>query len=104
MNVARSMIVDRRFDACGFDFGVQGADNIAVEVKGLKRKRGEILFTDREWNEARVRRDNYLLVVVGNLDDVPIVRTIGNPAATLDPSCSYYTSIAVTWRASVGVV
>ncbi len=76
---------------------------MAVEVKGLKQKRGDILFTDREWTEAKARREDYLLVVVGNLEDVPLVRTIYDPAAILHTSCKHHTSIAVTWRARVGV-
>ncbi len=103
IRVARAMIVDCRFEACGFDFGVRGRNRMAVEVKGLKQKRGDILFTDREWTEAKARREDYLLVVVGNLEDVPLVRTIYDPSAILRTSCNYHTSIAVTWRARVGV-
>ena len=51
---------------------------MAVEVKGLKQKRGDILFTDREWTEAKTRREDYLLVVVGNLEDVPLIRPFGH--------------------------
>lgn len=48
-------LIDRRNAECGYDFGISGSDELAIEVKGLKRERGEILVTDREWSEARAR-------------------------------------------------
>jgi hypothetical protein len=102
VDVARALLVDRRLDACGFDFGVSDRE-LAIEVKGLKLLRGDILFTDREWSEATGRRDQYVLVVVGNLISKPKVRAIWNPASVLHASCTYRTSIAATWRANVAV-
>jgi len=103
INVTRSMIEDNRLAACGFDFGVRGRDRMAVEVKGLKQMRGDILFTDREWTEALARRQDYWLVVVGNLEATPRVRTICDPSAHLRTSCRYQTSITATWRANVAI-
>ena len=99
----RSMVEDYRLAACGFDFGVRGTERLAVEVKGLKEKRGDILFTDREWVEAQTRKQDYWLVIVGNLQATPLVRLITDPAAVIDASCRLQTSVAATWRASVTV-
>lgn len=103
INVVRSSIQDHRNAACGFDFGIRGRERVAVEVKGIKASRGDVLFTDREWTEATSRRDDYWLVVVGNIETSPVARAIRDPVATLDATCRYQTSIAASWRANVAV-
>jgi hypothetical protein len=74
VDVQNADILDHRALARGYDFGVKDKPHIAVEVKGLKQKRGRIAFTDREWNEALARRVNFWLVIVGNLEAKPIAR------------------------------
>ena len=96
-------LLDHRELFRGYDFAVQDNAEIAIEVKGLKRSRGEILFTDREWTEAKVRRWNYWLVIVGNLELTPNARLIADPVASLDAKCKYQTTIAASWRAIVAV-
>jgi hypothetical protein len=59
--------LDRRQSACGYDFGVVRLPDVGIEIKGLKHNAGEVLFTDREWDEASIRLENYWLVVIGNL-------------------------------------
>lgn len=67
IEVATEEIVDLRNSACGFDFGVQHRPDWAIEVKGIKEKKGSLQFTDREWSEAKMRKANYWVVIVGNL-------------------------------------
>ncbi len=102
-NVAPSLLLDHRTLACGYDFGVLQRERIAIEVKGLKQKRGGIAFTDREWSEAKVRRADFWLVVVGNIESDPIARLIPDPTAALKAECKYQTTIAASWRANVAV-
>lgn len=102
-NVAASRLLDHRELARGYDFGVRQRDAIAIEVKGLKQTRGGILFTDREWSEAKVRRANYWLVVVGSVDANPIAKLIADPAAALAAECRFQTTVAASWRANVAV-
>ncbi len=66
-----TMLLDCREQACGFDFGVMDQAALAIEVKGMKTVRGQILFTDREWNQANHRQLDYWLVVVGSLGKDP---------------------------------
>jgi len=94
-------ILDFRQAARGFDFGVKGRDEKAIEVKGLKERRGDIQFTDREWSEAKYRGSNYLLVVVGNLVAEPLVQVVSNPHAVLDARCSYQKSVCAVWRSTI---
>lgn len=96
-------VVDCRQQACGFDFGVRGEPRLAFEVKGLKPLRGGIQFTDREWREAKSRRGNYRLVVVGNLAAEPVARVFTDPYAGLEASCTWQTSVAAVWRSVVSV-
>ena len=94
-------ILDCRQLACGFDFGVQGKPDLAIEVKGMKQTKGDILFTDREWLEAKIRQDNYWVVVVGNLMAEPTARIIKNPYSQLTVRSTYRQSIAVEWHSTV---
>ena len=103
VQVARAGILDMRQNACGFDFGVQESRDIAIEVKGIKQYSGDIQFTDREWSEAKIRRENYWVVVVGNLEAVPAPRVIRDPHAVLSVTSRFRRSIAVEWRSRVVV-
>lgn len=104
VGIETSHVLDYRQAARGFDFGVQGKPELAIEVKGIKQKRGDIQFTDREWTEARYRGENYLLAVVGNLAAEPVARIIPNPYTAIFAACSYRTSIAAVWRSTVSVI
>jgi hypothetical protein len=103
VRVLPSLLLDHRTLARGYDFGVQGREEVAIEVKGLKQRRGGIAFTDREWTEAKARRDNFWLVVVGNLEVEPIAKVIHDPVATLQASCTHQATITASWRATVAV-
>lgn len=96
-------ILDCRQLACGYDFGVQERPEWAIEVKGMKQPKGEILFTDREWLEAKIRQDNYWVVVVGNLIAEPMARVIKNPHSQLTVRSTYRQSIAVQWHSTVHI-
>lgn len=102
-DVARPDVLDLRQSALGFDFGVEGRPERAIEVKGLKPMSGGIQFTDREWSEAKHRRENYWLVVVGNLAAEPVARVVRDPHAVLQASCVYQRSVSAVWRSTVSV-
>ncbi|MEK6701804.1 MAG: DUF3883 domain-containing protein [Planctomycetota bacterium] len=102
-NVHASLILDHRNLARGYDFGIQKRADIAIEVKGIKKMRGGVMFTDREWSEATARRQDYWLIVVGNLEANPIARLIPDPTTELSAKCQYQTTIAASWRATVAV-
>jgi hypothetical protein len=101
--ILANSLLDHRELFRGYDFGVQDRAAIAIEVKGIKQLRGGVLFTDREWTEATTRRQDYWLVVVGNVESNPIARLISDPTAALQAKCQYQTTIAASWRATVAV-
>jgi hypothetical protein len=99
--VLRRDLIDRRLDACGFDFGVNGQPHLAIEVKGIKGQRGDILFTDHEWQQANRRQADYWLVVVGCLENEPCGNLFRNPADTLRVTCNIRTTTAIAWQSKV---
>jgi hypothetical protein len=101
--VLAATLLDHRELFRGYDFGVQDRPGIAIEVKGLKQMHGGIAFTDREWTEAKARRQDYWLVVVGDVETNPVARLITDPTASLQAKCQYQTVISVSWRATVSV-
>lgn len=103
LSIPRERIVDLRDHARGYDFGDAENASTAVEVKGLSGPRGQILFTDREWKEAARRAEDYWLVVVGNLDAIPLARAFRNPSDVLEAACVFRRSVTASWRFTVAV-
>jgi hypothetical protein len=103
IGVEQVEVIDRRQSGCGFDFTVSDQPEMAIEVKGIKAVTGDILFTDREWTEARSRRENYWLVIVGNLDATPSGKVVCDPYCVLPAHCSYQVTVAARWRSWVSV-
>ncbi|HAU36469.1 MAG TPA: hypothetical protein DCX07_01970 [Phycisphaerales bacterium] len=97
-------LLDRRQDACGFDFGRRQDDHLAIEVKGLKALSGQILFTDHEWQQANRRQDKYWLVVIGGIAEMPRPRLVRNPATTIEAVSTFRHSTVVSWRARISIV
>jgi hypothetical protein len=103
IGIPRSEIVDRRDSALGFDFAVAGISERAIEVKGLRSDSGAIQFTDREWSEAKVRRSEYWLVVVGHVVAEPKFRLWKDPHSILSVQCRYQQSVAAVWTSRVAM-
>jgi hypothetical protein len=76
---------------------------LCIEIKGLKRTKGEVLFTDREWSEAKLRRENYSLVVIGNMDATPRGKLVEDPYQNLNATCSYQITVAARWKVKMAV-
>lgn len=103
VDVRASDLIDCRNNACGFDFGVRGSPAPVFEIKGLKGRDGDVLFTDREWTEANSRRVEYWLVVIANLEHEPRTLVVRDPASSLSVKCQYQTSVVASWRSTVSV-
>ena len=101
--IAHANLVDCRLEACGFDFGISTQPRLGIEVKGIKRHRGQILFTDHEWQQANRRQDDYWLVIVGCLESDPSGKLVKNPAQNIEVACSIRNTTAVSWQATISV-
>ena len=98
VSLSRDELVDARLLASGYDFGVLSDPDRVFEVKGLKGPSGNLLFTDREWSEARTRNQAYCLVVIANLAETPVARLVANPRRALTAHSECRTTVAVSWR------
>lgn len=104
IQVQESAVLDMRQMACGYDFGVVHKPGWAIEIKGLKAAKGGIQFTDREWREAKIRRENYWLIVIGTLETQPTPRIIRDPHAVLPISSTFRQSLTVEWHSQISVL
>ncbi len=102
--IAPTNLIDSRHLAQGFDFAVRNLGSIAIEVKGLKTSRGEVLFTDLEWRQAAARTTDYWLVVIGQLNSRPKPLLLKDPQRSIKARSDIRTSTSVSWKATVAVV
>lgn len=78
-------IKDARLYGDGYDFQINFNTNfLLVEVKGVRRKSGSLRFTENEFNKARKYKSDYVLSIILNLNEVPIIKTIINPVKELE--------------------
>lgn len=103
INVSNDHLIDLRQAGCGYDFGVQHRLEWAIEVKGLSDTKGNVQFTDREWSEAKLRRENYWIIIVANLPTRPIPKVIRDPYKLLQVRSRYRHTFVVEWHSFVSV-
>lgn len=97
----KGKLIDCRDLGCGYDFKVQDGDKYYfVEVKGLTKEDGGVLFTNKEWQMAQKYKDKYYLALVKNLFTAPVITLIQDPCSKLKPTKNIYTTLQVSW--SVG--
>jgi hypothetical protein len=103
IDVSADRLVDRRLSGCGYDFEIQDLPARALEIKGLKGNSGSVLFTEREWTEARARKEDYWVVVIGNLQGSPIHAIFPDPHVSLAAQSRFRQSLVLSWHASVRI-
>ena len=68
----------------GYDFQIQiETQYFLVDVKGVRKARGAFRMTDKEYFRADEYKNDYGLVIVSNLEDLPKMTTIFNPLAEI---------------------
>lgn len=78
------VLEDARLLGDGFDFQIQiGARFLLAEIKGIRLSRGGVRLTENEYRKAKEYKDDYGLVVVSNLANVPKMTAVFNPLASL---------------------
>lgn len=78
------LLEDARLFGDGYDFQIQvGQRFFLAEVKGVRSSYGSIRLTDKEHSCAVENKENYSLVVVSSLDDVPKMTPVINPVKNL---------------------
>jgi hypothetical protein len=75
---------DARIFGDGYDFQIEVQKHFFLaEIKGVRTNYGSIRMTQNEFEKAKEYTDDYALVVVSNLHDVPIMSTIFNPTENI---------------------
>lgn len=79
------IIEDARLWGDGYDFQIQ-CNNIYLlaEVKGIRTNKGSIRMTQNEYKKALEYSNDYILIVVSNLQNTPKLSYIENPSQTLE--------------------
>jgi hypothetical protein len=90
---------------CGYDFrlrSVASAEFLAVEVKGLKQRKGNLSLTPKEYEIATVMKDRFFLFVVKNFEESPFHEIFQDPlSGTLLFRRNEKVVIQVSWLTSV---
>ena len=68
----------------GYDFQVNVNENsFLAEVKGVRARKGKFRLTENEYFKAKEYGNDYIVILVLNLDNIPTFLTIDNPIKNL---------------------
>lgn len=74
------ILEDARIFGDGYDFQIEIQKHFFLaEIKGVRTDYGSIRMTQNEFNKAKEYNNDYALVVVSNLRDIPKMSVIFNP-------------------------
>ena len=94
-------LLDTRDLGCGYDFEItSGATRHFVEVKGIASITGGILFTNKEWEKAKLEREKYIVCLVSNINESPEISFINDPFSKLNPRKNIIQTVQVQWSVS----
>lgn len=90
---------DARTLGDGYDFQIEIQNHFyLVEIKGVRSFCGSIRMTQNEFHKAKDYKDDYALVVVSNLDEIPKMRAIFHPTDVLDFTPNKIVSTQTTYH------
>lgn len=75
---------DARLFGDGYDFQIQVAEKYYLaEVKGVRASSGSIRLTENEFDKANEYKNDYGLIIVSNLSNLPKMTAVFNPIENL---------------------
>jgi len=75
---------DARLFGDGYDFQINvNESSYLAEIKGIREKKGRFRLTEKEYNMALEYKNNYVISLVLNLNDLPTFLSIENPVKNL---------------------
>lgn len=78
------ILEDARLFGDGYDFQISVNDSLFLaEIKGIREKKGKFRLTENEYNKALEYKDDYIVTLVLNMNDIPTFLTIENPIKNL---------------------
>jgi hypothetical protein len=104
--LANATLDDARLFGDGYDFQLMIENKyILAEIKGIRNDKGSIRMTSNEYKKAQKYKNDYALVVVSNLEEIPKMTSIFDPLAeivfkefTQNQKQIYYQSAIDIWR------
>ena len=101
---AEADIADARLFGDGYDFQLSLLTQYYLaEVKGLRKNTGNIRMTQKEYQKASEYSEDYVLVVVSNLDDIPKMTTIFNPVHEIAFEKQTISTEQIVYRSSIQI-
>jgi hypothetical protein len=95
----KGILEDARIFGDGYDFQIQVAEKyLLAEIKGIRSSFGSIRLTKNEFIKAGKYKDDYGLVVVSNLDDIPKMTALFNPINNITLTKQVVTHSQVTYH------
>ncbi len=96
---SNGVLDDARLYGDGYDFQVQVSEKyFLVEIKGVRGLLGKIRLTENEFLKASEYQDEYSLVVVSNLIQLPKMTVVFNPLANLELTKQVVTQKQTTYH------
>jgi hypothetical protein len=84
-NFNGGILEDARLYGDGYDFQITINNNsYLTEIKGIRKKKGVFRLTEKEYQKALEYKNDYIVTLVLNLNDLPTFLTIENPANNLE--------------------
>ena len=78
------ILEDARLYGDGYDFQINVNENsYLAEVKGIREKKGRFRLTEKEFLMASEYKNDYIVTLVLNMNDLPTFLTIENPINNL---------------------
>ena len=79
------LIEDARLFGDGYDFQIRvDTGYYLAEVKGIRTESGGFRLTNKEFNKAKEYKNNFALVVVSNLYQLPKISVVFDPVSRVD--------------------
>lgn len=79
------IIEDARLFGDGYDFQISTTNNsYLTEVKGIRENKGRFRLTENEYYKALEFKQDYIITLVLNLNDIPKFLTLENPIKNLE--------------------
>jgi hypothetical protein len=80
----KGVIEDARLYGDGYDFQISTISNsYLAEIKGIRAKHGNFRLTENEYSKAEEYKEDYVITIVKNLDNIPFLISIPNPLSKL---------------------
>ncbi len=78
------LLDDARLFGDGYDFQINvNKKSYLAEVKGIRERKGRFRLTENEYNKALEYKNDYIITLVMNLNNLPAFLTIENPTKNL---------------------